>query len=546
MTLQGLFRHTRPHLGSLGLGALCLSSASALTLLSPELIGLAVAALPVFTVDVWLRLGLLLLGRSILGYWGLLTLGRMTARVTIDLRQSLFSRFVLASTTFHDRSWSADLVSALTTDAAFIYQSLARLLPALVLHTPVAIVATVLLFAENWQLALSVAVGGLPAFVLALAAGASMRRLTREGQRILGQMALVAQETFQDLRLIKALTREDFFIRRFSHLAERHLGLKYKGVLWGTALEALMPIAAGGGLGALWIAAHQLEAGKTTLADLIVFGGYLTILASSLLGVAKGYITLEHVAGAVQRLAAIDRSGQENEKRVGQVIPRGRGELMLESVSFSYPGARGGLDEISLRIAPGEIVSLVGPNGAGKSTLVHLLLRLYEPTAGCIRLDGRAARAVDVDAWRRHFALVTRDPAIFSVTAGENIGLGRLGAGRDEIVAAARSVNLHHFLDALPNGYDSLVGEQGIHLSAGQRQRLALARVFLQNPAIIIFDEATTSLDEESKHALVEAVRKWSGHRTLIFVSHDRQSLWPATKLVHIEAGRLVQVKQLS
>jgi ATP-binding cassette subfamily B protein len=186
------------------------------------------------------------------------------------------------------------------------------------------------------------------------------------------------------------------------------------------------------------------------------------------------------------------------------------------------------------------VLAIVGPNGSGKSTLVYLMLKFYLPQQGAIHLDTTAMAEADTASWRNRFAVVTRDPAIFSLTVAENIALGRPDATAAEIEAAAKAVRLHDVIEKLSGGYGAQVGESGVRLSAGQRQRLALARIFLQDPSVIILDEATTSLDRDSEEALAEAMRQWIGRRTLIIISHQPITQWPVTRTLRLEAGRIV------
>jgi ATP-binding cassette subfamily B protein len=281
-----------------------------------------------------------------------------------------------------------------------------------------------------------------------------------------------------------------------------------------------------------------------TAEDLIIFASFAAVLGASLYATVRAYAGLEPVLGAYHRVAIL-LDAAEDEPTDGLPFQRGPGRLRLDGVSFRYPTG-GGVRDVSLTIEPGEVVAVVGPNGAGKSTLVNLLLRFYTPDSGQILLDGQRADEVAPQAWRRQFALVTRDPAVFAVSVGENIALGRAGATEAEIRAAAEAMHLGPLLEHLPGGLDAEVGENGIRLSSGQRQRLVLARALLQEPLVVIFDEATASLDRESEAALREAAARWIGRRTLILISHGSLEGWPVTRVVRMENGAIVSDEQTS
>ena len=522
-------------------GLFCATCASGLTLLALSLFRRQVATLSHVDSGTLGQLGMALAGRSGFAFVGTYCLGWAAARAITDLRRDLFAAFLRAPIEFHDRNWSANLVSTLTSDAAFIQEALGSLLPTLALHLPTASVAFVLLFVENWRLATWLTFAGLPLALWTLLTGRTLRGLSRQGQATLGRMAIVAQESFLGLRLIKALTRETLFAERFTRLTEEHFALKRRRALRLALLEGILPLAGGVALlGALWLARRQLADVRTTPPQLAAFATYLAVLAVSATVLLRAATTLEHVIGAAQRIAELRGAAAGDDVRGQRAIRCGPGAVSFEGVTFEYAEGGGGVRDLWLRLAPGEVVAIVGPNGAGKSTLLHLLLGLYRPQRGCIRLDEQPIEGVDIAAWRRQFAIVTRDPAIFSMSLAENIGLGRPGASAAEVTAAARAVRLHEFIETLPDGYDAQVGEQGVRLSSGQRQRLALARVFLQDPAVIIFDEATTSLDGETEEAFAAAFDAWAGRRTVLIVSHRAVTQWPVTRVIRMEAGRIV------
>ncbi len=516
--------------------------AGALTYLSLRFLQQAITSWPAIDARVWMLLSGAVLARALCNLASGYAFGRLAARALTEYRQWLFQKLIRAPIQVHDQAWSANLVSTLMGDAAFIQDALGRVLPTLVVHLPVVFVVTVLLYLTNSALLLGLLLIGVPAMIVVLLIGHRMRETTRRSQLMIGNTAQAAQESLAGIRTIKLLARESLFIARFSALTAQHFDLKSRIAFWQALLSSTAPIVMLLiALVAAWIAQNQLADRLTTPASLSVFAALLLIMGSSILALLNAYAGFEPAFGAYQRMRRINELALTAEPDSGAHIATSHGGLCLKNVTFEYPDRRAGVYDISMSITPGETIALIGQNGAGKSTLIQLLLRLYTPSAGEILLDGNPAERISIASWRRQFAVVTRDPLIFDLTIGENIALGKPDATASDIESAAHAVQLDTFIASLPGGYHSKVGESGVRLSAGQRQRLALARVFLQNPAIIIFDEATTSLDRESEQALSRAVRAWQGKRTLIFVSHQPHDMWPASRTITLMDGRIVE-----
>lgn len=532
---------TRPYWRLLLVGAVGVLGTSAMTLLSASLLGRGMASLPAFDGRLWGAFAAVVGVRSALALAGQLAMGSVAASAIADLRRQLFAIFVRAPVEFYDRSHSANLVASLTTDTSYVQGALEGALPTLVRNLPTMLFAILLLYLENWQLALWLCLAGLPLLAGVILVGRRTRHLVRDGQANLARTAIAAQESFLGLRLIKALTQEAFFRHRFGRLTERQRLLRFRAVRLAAIFQALLPLGTGAALlGGIWILQRQLAAGTTTAAEIASFGAYLGVLSLGGLEFISVYSRVEGMNGTLQRVDALRRQAAEQQEGAGGLpVPAGPGRIELEDVSFRYGEGGGGLADFSLRIEPGEVVAILGHNGAGKSTLISLLLRFYAPQTGQIRLDGCPAEGADLRQWRRRFAVVSRDPVIFSLSVKENIGLGRIGATDQEIEAAARAVNLHEVIERLPGGYEASVGEGGVRLSSGQRQRLALARVFLQDPSVVVFDEATNSLDAEAELAFTEALAAWSGSRTILLISHQLQEFWPVNRVIRLEAGRL-------
>ncbi|MDB6020987.1 MAG: multidrug transporter ATP-binding protein, partial [Pedosphaera sp.] len=281
--------------------------------------------------------------------------------------------------------------------------------------------------------------------------------------------------------------------------------------------------------------------------DLTRFGLYTTFVAGAMGQFAELYSQLQKAIGATQRVRELLRETGEVEARLGpappSTLPRLRGDVVFENVSFTYPSRQGVevLHGIKLAANSGQRIALVGPSGAGKSTLISLLLRLYDPSAGCLWIDGRDARDYRLTELRGQMSMVPQEVLLFGGSIAENIAYGKPGASEEEIEQAARQANAHEFIRAFPEGYATLVGDRGIKLSGGQRQRVAIARAILKNPAILILDEATSSLDSESERLIQEALETLMRGRTSFIIAHRLATVRHVDRIVVIADGRVVE-----
>lgn len=530
-------------------GGVCLIAAGALAAWLPPLARTGLAALPAVRLDVWgpVLAGALL--QVVLAAGGGYVLEAALVRWVTHLRQDSFARMLNAPQHFHDTSWSANLISVWTTDMTLVQEGLAQVLPTLARHLPAALLALAWMGWHNPLLTAGLALAALPGGLLLLLAGERIRRWTLQGQQQLGRTAIAVQESLQGARSIKSLAQEPFFEQRIGGLTGTLLQVRLRRLAWTILIIGGLPAAEGLCLAVgLVIAYGQWQSGQAGWTDLLTFAAMAAILAGSADRLVQAATQLGGLFGAGERVAELYADLPPAPARPAAAearTARFAGHVSFEGVTFAYPAGGRGVFDISFQLRPGEVAWLTGPNGAGKSTLIHLLLRLYAPDAGRICLDDCPADAAPVADWRRSMAVVGRDPAVFSLSAAENIALGRPGASRSEIEAAARQAQAHEFIQALPGGYSAALGEGGLRLSSGQRQRLALARLFLQDPAIVILDEAFTSLDHGSGQALGQALAPWLGTRTFLLVSHQPlpealQSHWHPTRILRLEAGRLI------
>jgi ATP-binding cassette subfamily B protein len=297
----------------------------------------------------------------------------------------------------------------------------------------------------------------------------------------------------------------------------------------------------------LWSGARFLQQGEITFGDLTRFGLYTTFVAGAMGQFAELYSQLQRAVGATQRVRELLRETGEVEALLGpslpSTLPRLQGDVAFENVHFTYPSRRGVevLHSINLAAKSGQRIALVGPSGAGKSTLISLLLRLYDPSAGRLLIDGRDARDYRLTELRGQMSMVPQEVLLFGGSIADNIAYGKPGASTEELERAARKANAHEFIQAFPEGYATLVGDRGIKLSGGQRQRVAIARAILKNPAILILDEATSSLDSESERLIQEALETLMRARTSFIIAHRLATVRHVDRIIVIVGGRVVE-----
>ena len=292
--------------------------------------------------------------------------------------------------------------------------------------------------------------------------------------------------------------------------------------------------------------AHDVRTNEMTPGELVQFLIYAVMVAGAVGALSEIWGELQRAAGATERLVEILQSVDTVLDPSHPVaLPRPvRGEIVLQDVTFNYPSRAdtSALAGVSLRVEPGQTVALVGPSGAGKSTVLNLLMRFYDPQEGCITLDGIDLRDMARADFRQAIALVPQDPVIFAASARENIRFGRPDASDAEVEAAAKAAAAHEFLRALPEGYDTYVGERGVMLSGGQKQRIAIARAILRDAPVLLLDEATSALDAESERAVQLAVERLSVGRTTLVVAHRLATVKKADRIVVFDRGRIVAI----
>jgi ATP-binding cassette subfamily B protein len=470
---------------------------------------------------------------------------RIGNRVVADLRYRLFHRVVRLPVAFHESRRSADLVSVISSDAAFALRLITAVIPGYLRHGPVLVVGLVYLFMASWRLTLFLSLAAFLVVGLGLVLGRRLRELGNAIQESLANVAMSSQESFLGIRVIKALSLERYFDRRHHDNVEKNRRLQDRAVLYNALFHSLATIATIGlGGVTIWLGTRYVLSAKMDLGDLTAYSTFVFLVAAAGGTLALSYVHMETILGMAKRVA--DLLGAEPESRFKTGVAGGRadGQVRFECVGFTYAGTDAGVSDIDLELRPGELTALTGPNGSGKSTLIKMALGLYEPDSGQILLDGCSASKVDRGYWRSQFGWLDREPTFFGLTIAEYIGLGKLGASREDIVRAARTAEVDGFVQQLAEGYDTTIGEVGGNMSAGQRQRIALAQLLLHDPAVILLDEALTSLDFGTEEALMDRLLDlWKG-RTVVIVTHRRETMNLADRVVRLDAGRIVEITE--
>jgi ATP-binding cassette subfamily B protein len=470
---------------------------------------------------------------------------RLGERVVADIRKTVFARTIGMSPAFFERVMTGEVLSRITTDTTLILSVIGSSVSIALRNVLILIGGMGLMLFTSPKLTGLVLLIVPAVIVPIILLGRRLRVLSRENQDWIAASSGNASEALLSVQAVQAFTHEAESRATFDHVTER----AFESARTRIATRAVMTVIViflifAGVVGVLWVGARDVRADLMTPGELVQFVIYAVMVAGGVAALSEIWGELQRAAGATERL--VELLGAEDtvtDPAAPRPLPRPvSGAIAFEGVSFHYPSRPGAaaLDRVDLRVAPGETVALVGPSGAGKTTVIQLLQRFYDPEAGRITLDGIDLRDMARADFRRAVALVPQDPVIFAMTARENIRFGRPDASDAEVEAAARAAAAHDFLAALPQGYDTEVGERGILLSGGQKQRIAIARAILRDAPVLLLDEATSALDAESEQAVQRAVEALARGRTTLIVAHRLATVKKADRIVVFEAGRIV------
>jgi subfamily B ATP-binding cassette protein MsbA len=466
------------------------------------------------------------------------------SRLVMDLRAAMFDKLMTLPTRYFDQNPSGQLIAHLAFNVTQVTQSATSSLTTLVRDTVTVLGLLGYLLWLNWQLTLIVfAMVPLTLWIVRMAS-TRLRGLSRKAQQNIGDLTQVVDEAVGGHRVVKLYGGEDYEQTRFRHAANLARVFEMKRVAANAVYEPVIQFIAAVALAIIvYIAAGQASANTTTVGGFVAFFMAMLLLFAPLKRLTAVNDQLQRGLAAAETIFTL--LDQDAERDSGtQRLDRVEGRLALHDVTLTYPGKSiPALDGITLDIAPGETVALVGASGSGKTTLANLVPRFYDPDAGTITLDGIDIRDLRLQNLRGHIALVSQDVVLFNDTLAHNIAYGtRRDASAEEIRAACVAAHAWEFIQALPDGLQTLIGENGMRLSGGQRQRIAIARAILKNAPLLILDEATSALDNESERHVQAALETLMQNRTTLVVAHRLSTIERAHRIVVLEGGRIVEI----
>lgn len=470
---------------------------------------------------------------------------RLGERVVADIRKAVFAHVLGLSPAFFEKVMTGEVLSRITTDTTLIQSVVGSSVSIALRNILMLAGGLVLMLATSAKLTGMVLLIVPLVIVPILVMGRKLRRLSRENQDLIAESSGYAAEALGAVQTVQAFTHENPSRDAFSGVTERsYLSAQARISTRAVMTAIVIFLVFAGVVGVLWIGAHDVRAGAMSPGQLVQFVIYAVMVAGGVGALSEIWGELQRAAGATERLAELLA---EQDSLPDPAMPKplpapAKGNIRFERVSFRYPARPqvSALDGVDISIAAGQTVALVGPSGAGKTTVLQLLQRFYDPQAGRITIDGIDLRDMAKADFRSAIAVVPQDPVIFAATARDNIRFGRPDASDAEVEAAAKAAAAHDFLSALPEGYDTQLGERGVMLSGGQRQRVAIARAILRDAPILLLDEATSALDAESESAVQRAVEALAKGRTTLVVAHRLATVKRADRILVFEAGRVV------
>jgi subfamily B ATP-binding cassette protein MsbA len=479
--------------------------------------------------------------RSLCSYGNSYYMNWVSNKVVTDIRSQLFSKMVRHSMDFFNKMRSGFLMSRITNDTRAMQMALTTVSSDL-FKQPVAVIGGIaVLLVMDWKFTV-VTLILFPTCLLPIRIyGRRARKAVQSEQEGMGEMVVTMQETFAGIRVIKSFAREAHQENAFKRSNQMQFSQVMRMI---RSMEAVGPLvetiaAIGVGMALLYVYAANLSAGR--------FFGLISgifILYDPIKTLSKIHIVMQRsIAATTEIFSILDSEPAVRDAPNAVALPSSQGRIDFENVRFRYAGTViDAVNGINLRIESGKTYALVGASGAGKSTILSLILRLYDPTSGSVRIDGRDLRSITQKSLREQIGLVTQETFLFHDTIFRNIQFGRLGAGPEEIYEAAHTAFAHDFIIAQPNGYETVIGDKGCLLSGGQQQRIAIARAVLKNAPILLLDEATSSLDSESEKQIQKALAKLAAGRTVIAIAHRLSTVLSADQIVVLDSGRIKEI----
>lgn len=544
-----ILKFVKPYKKSIVIAFVCLALSSIINLILPllvrNMINAAViekssAILNSMTADLFLIILLQVAFSITQGY----ILGFVGHRVTADFRIDLFSHIQSLSLRFFQSRRVGEMISRMTSDISVIQKALVTIPVAILRQTITLVGALAIIFYLNWKLTGLILLVLPPLMLFARVFGKRLRSYSETVQDKLAKAIVVMEEMISSIKIVKSFLREDHEKKRFEKGIESAFEAEIKKVkisaFFGPSILFLTFLVSGA---LIWHGGHQVMQGTTTPGELVAFFLYAIIIAGPIGTFVRIYTQTQEALGAVRRVYEIlDTRPEIMNPENPLALARIEGGIQFQDVTFGYQKDIPVLKGVSFEIQPGEMAALVGPSGAGKSTVVQLLHRFFDVDSGSVKLDGNDIRQLDLKVYLDQVALVPQETLLFGGSIRENILYGKLDASEEDMTQAAKYAHAHEFIITLDKGYDSIVGEKGVKLSGGERQRVAIARALLKDPKILILDEATSSLDNQSEALIQDALERLMTNRTTLIIAHRLSTVHNADKIIVMDKGQVVEV----
>ena len=464
-------------------------------------------------------------------------------RAITDFRIKLFKHLHTLSLSFFVKRRTGEIVSRMTNDITTI-ENIVTDLPATLLQQSIRLFGGIIIITYmNWKLTCLILVLAPVLVLFARTFGRKLKKLSTEIQDKLAVSTTVLEENISCIQVVKSFVRSKLENERFGNAVEDSFQSAKKRVIISSFFgPSIGFIAFSTSLILLWYGGREVILGEISPGELIAFILYATIIAGPMGSFARLYARMQEGVGASKRVFEIlAMEGEVRDLPDAKPLPRIEGKVELDDVHFHYRDDQAVIQGISFTVEPGQTIALVGPSGAGKSTLVQLLHRFYDPIKGEIRIDGIPLKLAQQSSYWQQIGIVPQETILFGGTILENIEYAKPGVTKEEVIEAAKAANAHNFIMETPEGYETVVGEKGIRLSAGQRQRIAIARAILKNPRILILDEATSALDNESELLIQEALERLMQGRTSFIIAHRLSTIHNAERIIVMDKGKIIE-----
>ncbi|MDQ3399810.1 MAG: ABC transporter transmembrane domain-containing protein [Chloroflexota bacterium] len=543
-----LLGFARPYAARLLLAGLLLAVSTVLTLAWPQFIQRIVDGVIVegdgAALDrlVMVLIAVLLVRMGVDSFRGFLV-SWTGERIIADLRIRVARHLMgLSLSYFNDRK-TGEILAHVTSDVTQLHFAVTQSVLSIISQVLTLIGGAFVVFTMNWRLALLTFTVAPLVALIGVFYGRRIRGMSRDAMDAQAEAVGILQESLAEIRTVQAFTREQHESSRFTAGVKKQFDAAIRMTRWSTTIGPLMFfLLFSSSVIVLWYGGHLVIAGELSVGQLFAFILYMSIVAAPVGGLAGEWTRLQQAFGAADRVFdVLDRVSDVGDAPDAFAAPRLEGRITFDRVRFRYGSGPIVLDDVSADLAPGSVVALVGPSGAGKTTFVNLIGRFYDAVEGRVLADGTDIRSYTVRSLREQLAVVPQEPILFGASVRENIAYGRLDASEADIVAAAEAANATEFVMRLPEGFDTLVGERGVKLSVGQRQRIAIARALLRDGRILLLDEATSSLDNESEFLVQQALDRLMRGRTTVVIAHRLTTVERADRILVLDRGRIVE-----